>query len=132
MKIAGLISKIPKFIGVQARACAPLWSLFNGGIDGYRFATDNSTLAEGVRVWHPVRGDDVLNAVGSSNGLFAAVDENEIIADMQEMAEYGLSVEPTSALVWSAFRQYKDSLEGPIVMILTGSSLEDKTIARKG
>ena len=128
MEIAGIIDNIPKFIGVQARACAPLWSLFNGGIDGLRFATDNPTLAEGVRVWHPVRGDDVLKAVGSSNGLFAAVDEDEITKGVRELAGYAYNVEPTSALVWSALRQYKDSLKGPVIMILTGSAAKNKTI----
>ena len=128
MKIAGVITNIPKFIGVQARACAPLWSLFNGGIDGLRFASDNPTLAEGVRVWHPVRGDDVLKAVGSSNGFIAAVDEEEITKSVRELAGYGYNVEPTSALVWSALRQYKDSLSGPVVMILTGSAAKDKII----
>jgi threonine synthase len=118
---SGLINRIPKLIGVQARACAPLWSLFAGGIDGLRFATDTPTIAEGVRVWHPVRGDDVLTTVASSGGFFVAVDEEEIAKSVNELAQLGFVVEPTSALVWSALVQFKDSLQDPVILVLTGS-----------
>ncbi|MFN2215327.1 MAG: pyridoxal-phosphate dependent enzyme, partial [Anaerolineales bacterium] len=118
---ANLINRIPKLVGVQARACAPLWSFYNGGIDGLRFASDNPTIAEGVRVWHPVRGDDVLKAVGSTGGIFVAVDEDEISDSLEELEYRGFMVEPTSAIVWSALVQLKDSLKDSTVLVLTGA-----------
>ena len=130
MQRAGLIKKVPQLIAVQARACAPLWSLFAGGIDGLRFASENPTIAEGVRVWHPVRGDDVLKAVGVSGGYFSAVDEEEIANSVETLADLGFDVEPTSALVWSALLQYKDSLQDPIILVLTGSNSKDNLLSR--
>jgi threonine synthase len=118
---AGMIEKVPALVGVQARACAPLWSLFNGGIDGLRFATDGPTLAEGVRIWQPIRGDSVLKAIGSSHGRLIAVDEEDIVVGVEELARRGFHVEPTSALVWSALEQCMNECVDPIVLILTGS-----------
>lgn len=122
---AGLIEKMPELIGVQARKCAPLWSIFNGGLDGLRLATDAPTLAEGVRVWHPVRGDSVLSAIGSSKGKLIAVDEDDIITGVSEFAQRGFHVEHTSALLWSAFGQCVDDYQDPVVLMLTGSGLKN-------
>ena len=126
LKKAGKIENTPSFIGVQARACAPLWSIYIGGIDGLRFATDGSTLAEGVRVWQPIRGDSVLKEIGSSSGKLVAVDEEDIVIGVKEFARRGFHIEPTSALTWSALKQSVGSCEGPIVVILTGSGLKQQ------
>ena len=123
---AGLMSKVPVLVGVQARKCAPLWSIINGGIPGLSFATDQPTLAEGIRVWHPIRGDSILSAVRSSNGKFAAIDEDDILTGVFEFAERGFHVEPTSAVVWSALGQCVEDLADPIVLILTGSGLKQR------
>jgi len=129
LKKAGKTTKTPTIVGVQARACSPLWSLFMGGIDGLRFATDNPTLAEGVRVWHPIRGDIVLKEIGSSSGRFVAVDEIDIAIGVDEFARKGFYIEPTSALVWSGLRQCVDNCEDPVVVILTGSGLKFQDIS---
>lgn len=121
---AGLIGRIPELIGVQARNCAPLWSIFNGGLDGLRLASDGETDAEGVRVWHPVRGDAVLSAVGSSKGKFLAIDEEDIQVGVSEFAKRGFYVEPTSAILWSAFGQVVEDCQEPVLLILTGSGLK--------
>jgi len=126
LKRAEKIANVPSIIGVQARACAPLWSIYMGGIDALRFATDGSTLAEGVRVWQPIRGDSVLKEIGSSFGKLVAVDEIEIVDGVKEFARHGFYVEPTSALAWSALKQSVDDCEGPIVVILTGSGLKQQ------
>jgi threonine synthase len=125
---AGLIHQIPIIIGVQARACAPLWSLFSGGMDGWRFATDGATLAEGVRIWNPIRGDAVLKAVSMSKGRFIAVDEDDIMIGVEEFARCGFHIEPTSSLVWSALAQCIEEIPDPIAVILTGSGLKARPI----
>lgn len=127
LKNAGMIVDLPAMVGVQARACAPLWSLFVGGIDGLRFATDGPTLAEGVRVWQPIRGDSLLNEIGSSFGKFFAVDEKDILVGMDELARLGFYVEPTSALVWNALSQCGTECSDPVVLVLTGSGLKHQS-----
>jgi threonine synthase len=121
LKSAGAIQEMPKLVGVQARACAPLWAVFNYGAAGLGWVTEGETLAEGVRIKHPMRGDALLQMVAKSGGRFVAVDEEEILPGRDQLAQRGLYVEPTSAIVWSALAQVAGELPDPIVVILTGS-----------
>jgi threonine synthase len=124
LKRAGLIQRMPRLVGVQARSCAPLWALSSYGPNGLSWVTEASTLAEGVRVIHPLRGDAVLNAVETSGGFFLAVDEQDILPGRDQLARRGFYVEPTSALVWAAMDQAIDRMIDPVVVLLTGSGLK--------
>ncbi len=124
LRNGGVIEHMPRLIGVQARACAPLWAVFNYGMAGYGWVTEGETLAEGVRIKNPIRGDAVMQIVADSQGRFVAVDEEEILAGRDQLARQGLYVEPTSAIVWSALRQIAEDAPGPIAVILTGSGLK--------
>ena len=124
LKRAGLIQWMPRLVGVQARSCAPLWALSSYGPNGLSWVTEASTLAEGVRVLHPLRGDAVLNAVEASGGFFLAIDEQDILPGRNQLARLGFYVEPTSALVWAALDQAIDQMIDPVVVLLTGSGLK--------
>ena len=120
----GLIVKLPRFVGVQARACAPLWALHTYGADGLRMVAEVPTVAEGIRVRFPLRGDAVLKAVESSGGMFLSVDEEEILPGRDQLARRGFYVEATSAVIWPAFNQVMSRLPGPFVAVLTGAGLK--------
>jgi threonine synthase len=124
LRVANDLDGGPEIIGVQARACAPLWAMFTAGGEGLGFVAENPTLAEGVRVRYPLRGDAVLAAVRNSGGTMCAVDEEEILPGRDALAHLGLYVEPTSAIVWSALAQTLYQLPDPIVVILTGAGLK--------
>ena len=124
LKAAGLIAQLPRLVGVQARACAPLWALFAYGPAGLSWVAEAPTLAEGIRVRHPLRGDAVLQAVADSQGELLAVDEEEILPGREQLARRGLYVEPTSAVVWGALAQIVGRLPEPIAVVLTGSGLK--------
>jgi len=121
---AGLIETMPRLVGVQARACAPLWAVFQYGSAGLSWVTEGDTLAEGVRIKHPLRGDALLRLVTESQGGFVAVDEENILPGRDELARRGLYVEPTSAIVWSALSQVVENLPGPFTVVLTGSGFK--------
>jgi threonine synthase len=121
---AGLISKSPALVGVQARACAPLWALASYGADGLVWVTEGETLAEGIRVSFPLRGDAVLQALESSGGVFVAVDEEQILPGRDQLSYRGFYVEPTSAIVWNGLSQIIRNVPEPLVVILTGSGLK--------
>lgn len=121
---AGLISKLPKLIGVQARMCAPLWAKANYDLTGLSPENGGETLAEGIRIRDPLRGDQVLNAVISSRGLFTVVDEKEILPARNELALRGFYVEPTSAVIWPAVLEMIDDIEAPSIAVLTGSGFK--------
>jgi len=119
-----LIEHFPQLVGVQARACAPLWALFTDGSAGLRWVTEGQTLAEGVRVSQPLRGDALLRHLETHAGQVVAVEEQEILPGRDELAHRGFYVEPTSAIVWGALAQTLDNLLDPVVVILTGSGLK--------
>jgi threonine synthase len=121
LKRAGLIDHLPVLVGVQALACAPLWAVYRYGAAGHGWVSEGETLAEGVRVKHPVRGDAVLQTLASSQGYFFAVEENTILPGRDALKALGFSVEPTSAIVWDALQQTGQHLPDPIVVVLTGA-----------
>jgi len=120
---------MPRLIGVQARLCAPLWALQTYGPAGLAWVTEGDTLAEGVRVRLPLRGDAVLKAVEASGGQFVVVDESDLLVARDALARLGFYVEPTSALVWSALAQVVGKIPEPIVVVLTGSGLKSNAAA---
>lgn len=124
LRIANLVTKVPAIYAVQARACAPLWAVSQYGAAGMGWVTEGETLAEGVRVRHPLRGDAVLRAVDESGGRFLAVDEENILTGRDELAHRGFYVEPTSSIVWDALGQILSQAVDPIVVVLTGSGLK--------
>ena len=121
MEQSGLISKLPTLVGVQARACAPLWAVFQYGAAGLGWVSEGQTLAEGVRIKYPLRGDALLQMVMENGGLFVAVDEEEILPGRDQLAHQGLYVEPTSAIVWGGLAQVVGQVPSPIAVVLTGS-----------
>lgn len=121
---AGLVSDFPTLVGVQARACAPLWALFVSGPAGLAWVTEGDTLAEGIRIRHPVHGDAVYQAVEENSGYFVAADEEEIRSGQAALAKRGFYVEPTSAVVWPALQQMIGKVPDPIVVVLTGSGFK--------
>jgi len=122
LRIATNIKKnIPKIVGVQASACAPLWAMYKVGDAEAGLLTKTPTLAEGVRVRTPLRGEKVLREVAVSHGYMCVVEEHEILPGREALSRLGFYVEPTSAIVWSALVQTIHQLPDPIVVILTGS-----------
>lgn len=121
---AGVIDHLPALVGVQAKACAPLWAEFTDGSMGRRQISEHETLAEGVMARNPVRAEAILQWVRSTHGRIVAVDEEKIIPGRDELANRGLFVEPTSAIVWDGLSQVVEQVSEPIVVLLTGSGLK--------
>ncbi|MBN2555899.1 MAG: pyridoxal-phosphate dependent enzyme [Anaerolineales bacterium] len=116
----GVAAGIPALVGVQAQRCAPVWR---------QYAVQKppgdwgSSIAEGICIAEPVRGEAVLEAVRQTGGEILAVEEDDILAGVQALAREGLDVEPTSGVVFAALRQL-ESPRKPVVLILTGSGLK--------
>jgi threonine synthase len=124
LRRAGVIDRLPRLVGVQARACAPLWALSQYGHAGLAWVAEGPTLAEGIRVRSPLRGDAVLKMAAETNGALLAVDEEEILPGRDLLARQGLYVEPTSAVVVGAVHQLLGRTPEPLAAILTGSGLK--------
>lgn len=121
----GLVGRMPRLIGVQASACAPLARAFEGG-EGSE-APCGGSLAEGILIANPPRADAVLAAVRETGGAVVTVDEPGIVAAFTRLARRGVYVEPTSAAAAAGVAQLAAEGrldDGVIVVALTGSGLK--------
>ena len=121
---SGLIETIPRLIGVQALACAPLFTAFTYGLDALDNFQEGDTLAEGVRSKNPHRVAELVKTVVDTGGCFLVVEEGDILPGQYALAKRGFYVEPTSALVWSGLEQVIGKSPEPFVVVLTGSGLK--------
>lgn len=121
---AASIDKEPVYVGVQSIGCAPVFSAFENGEYTLREPLQSDTIAEGVRVSHPVRGGAILHRLHGTAGRILAVDEPELVAANHSIAAQGFYVEPTSALAWAVLPEIIGKDPDPVVLVLTGTGLK--------
>jgi threonine synthase len=124
LKNRGLINKTPYYVGVQAKACAPMVAFFNDDQKAMEAIVEGSTLAEGVRIRQPVQANNLKKEIHRGEGEFIAIEETEILPAFYELARRGFYIEPTSALTWCGLKTLAGKLPEPIVLVLTGSGLK--------
>jgi threonine synthase len=127
-----LIDRLPAITAVQAEGCAPLAEAFARGLTGPVPVTSSATIAEGIAIARPPRGEQILSAVKDSGGAVVTVSDDQIRAAQADLARSGLYVEPTSAVCWAAFRAgLIPALPAPgpeprVVVPLCGTGLKSK------
>lgn len=126
MLAAGVIDHMPRFFAVQARTCDPIFQAFRRGFEDVQPAAVGYTIAEGIRIAHPPRGRQVLEAVRVTEGSVLTVTDREVVRARRAMARLGLFIEPTSAVAVAGLRKLDKMLdrEEVTVMPLTGSGLK--------
>ena len=124
----GVVEKIPRLLGVQSAACAPIYTACSENGKIKRTSQSHETLAEGIAAEYPIRGEMIMQAQREIDGAFTIVNEEEIKSGVRILAAKGVYVEPTSAVVVKAFDKFVG--EGiirkgeAVVSILTGSGLK--------
>ena len=126
---AGLITKIPRLLGVQSAACCPVYKAYSESSSQVeRSPQTYETLAEGITSEAPIRGNTIMQALRETNGAVTIVDEAEIEVGVKALASKGIYVEPTSAVIVKAFDKFVESgiigAEDITVSVLTGSGLK--------
>jgi len=116
---AGEIAALPRFIGVQARQNAPLWSAAEG-----RVFVPGITAAEGIAVRQPARMQELMQLERRGMVQFVAVDEEQIRQGSELLASRGFYAELTSAVIWDAFLQTHQALSSPVVAVISGHGLK--------
>ena len=122
----GLIPELPRMFGFQAAGAAPLV----GGAP----VKNPETIATAIRIGAPASWGTAVAARDESNGLFAAVTDDEILAAYRLLsAREAVFVEPASAA--SVAGLLKSSAEGTlprgalVVCTVTGHGLKDPDTA---
>lgn len=124
----GEIAKLPRLFGVQAANCAPYHAAFDAGSDELVPTAVSPTIAEGIASSKPTHVKAVLDAVRCSGGAVIAVQEDEIVAALGQLARRGCYVEPTSAAAAAGLTELiNKGIVGSgetTVLVLTGTGLK--------
>jgi threonine synthase len=122
---AELIEKMPALHAVQAEACAPLYRIYKENLAELPDVPQGETIAEGIRIRHPVRWRAILRAIRETGGSVVTVSDSEILSARRELARQGLYVEPTSAVAVAGLKALSLTSASPLLIIpLTGSGLK--------
>ena len=97
---------LPRMVAVQAAGCAPIVRAWEAGEEFAPLWEKAHTVAAGIRV--PVAVGDflIIRAVNESGGFAIAVDDDAILAAVEEVARTeGLMLCPEGAATFAAWRQ---------------------------
>jgi len=128
LKAAGLISKLPRLVCVQAEHSAAIHHYLRTG--KYQNARRPATLADSISVSTPSNAHMARCAVRESRGFSITVSDREILRGQRTLAEKtGVFAEPAAAATVAALRKLQDSdllgRKEHIVLLITGHGLKD-------
>ncbi len=118
---------LPRLLGGQAAGAAPI-------VTG-RVVEKPETIATAIRIGNPARWQEALTALDESDGLIAAVTDEQILESWQLLSRLeGIFVEPASATGVAVLKQKIKSGEidpdgKTVVCVLTGHGLKDPDTA---
>ncbi len=120
LKNNNYIKTMPRFVGVQAQVCCPIYDrLYNR-----RLTKCEKTIAEGIAIEDPLRVEQIIDIVRETNGDIITVNELEIIDTLRFALNNGFFIEPTSAVVLAALKKIRFSKKEKILVPYTGSGLK--------
>jgi threonine synthase len=123
LREAGMIEALPRLIGVQSSACAPLARAFRDRTAEADAVEPGPTIAEGIRIALPPRSRQILAAVRETSGEILAVTDDEIRSSVRRLVAQGIFVEPTSAAAYAGLARLDRGHE-TIVLGLTAHGLK--------
>jgi len=127
LRAAGLIDKEPRLVAVQSALVDPVAEALERGLDTVPgIEPKGYTVAEGIAVSQPARGNRLLQAIRDTDGAAITVEEATILDAQRTLARQGIYVEPTSATAVAALPRVFELArpDDVIVVPLTGSGLK--------
>jgi threonine synthase len=130
----GLIDRVPRLAAIQAEGASPFARSFADGF-AERITVQPDTVATAIRIGAPASWDRAVRAIRETNGVVAAVSDDEILAAKAVIDAAGVGCEPASAASVAGVRQLRArGVIGPherVVSVLTGNLLKDpETLVR--
>jgi len=134
MKAAGLITKLPRLVCVQAERSAAIYHYIRSG--KYQDARRPKTIADSISVSIPSNAHLARKAVLESRGFSLTVTDQEILRGQRLLAEKaGVFAEPAAAATVAALKKLRGSerlgRKEQIVLLITGHGLKDVEAAMK-
>ncbi len=116
------IGQAPRMLGFQAAGAAPL--VLGAPVE------KPETVASAIRIGRPARWEEAMDAMTSSGGTVAAVEDSEILAAYRFLAAAeGVFCEPASAASVAGLLRHGVGGAESVVCVLTGHGLKDPQTA---
>jgi len=132
----GLVSDLPRMIGIQAKEASPIAEAFKSGLNRIEPSQSPETVATAIRIGSPASWKKALRAVRDSNGLMDTVTDREILDAQKLLARLeGIFVEPASASSIAGLKKLVEagavSREEEVVCVATGHGLKDPEVVER-
>ncbi len=127
---AGWTDSMPRLLGVQAAGVSPIADELDGDTDESDPTDDagKNDVADGIQITHPVRRDQILDAIDATDGDAIALDAGATQTALDALHRTGFYVEPTSAVAVAGLTAYRErgilDDDADVVVPLTGSGLK--------
>ncbi len=134
MKLAGLIDRVPRLLGVQAEGAKPILDAYYSGDD--LVPSDTDTVADSIAVGTPRNWRRAIQQVKLSGGEMIAVSDEEILEAMRTTARLGgVFGEPAGvtgvAGVKKAVEKGMIRPDETVLSVITGNGLKDIQTAKQ-
>lgn len=103
---SGLIDRMPHIVGVQSERCNPLEKAVRNGMKKPAEVVSVPTLAEGIAIGEPMRGEEILSYIYKYGVEMQTVPEDEILNARESLAKKGVFCEHTTAGTYAAYLAY--------------------------
>ena len=126
LRLAGLIDKLPRLIAVQSAGVDPIVRGWKARARQPANVRPMQSVADGILVDQPVRGEQILQALYDTEGFALRVDNEAILRAQRAMHAAGFMIETTSAVTTAALPQIRERLgeTAELVLAFTGSGLK--------
>jgi threonine synthase len=130
-----LIDRVPRLLAVQASGAAPFARGFAESFAS-RHRVKAETRASAIRIGDPASWDRAVDAIRFTDGVVAAVSDDEIMAAKRAIDRAGVGCEPASAASVAGVRALvaRGAIrpDERVVAVLTGHVLKDPDAAVEG
>lgn len=106
---SGLLAEMPAVFAVQSERCDPFARAAAAGLAQPAAVTPTPTLAEGIAIGVPMRGEEILRSIYKHRVKVITAPENRILEARAKLAKKGIYCEHTTAATYAAYLAYGDA-----------------------
>lgn len=103
---AGILDGMPNVVALQSEHCAPIATAAQQGLAAPAAVTVSPTLAEGIAIGVPMRGEEILGYIKKYHCKVILAPEDKILAARSALAKKGIYCEHTTAANYAAYLHY--------------------------
>jgi len=130
LKNLGWTDRVPRLHCAQSEACMPIVEAFQRGSSHVEATAEGETIAGGIRISNPGRGDQVLQAIRATKAVAVSVTDEAILTHQRLLSQKeGIFAEPTSCAALAGVAKLLETnaigSQESVVVPLTGFGLKD-------